>query len=73
MVHPAELTPALSAAIERTRTAGWDLPMRVDPCTQPGYLDAWDLNEADGTRVAIVGNEEDADLIAAALNFILQP
>lgn len=48
--------------------AGFVTPMRVDRCTMRGYTDAYDVNEDDGTRVAIVGHHQDAVLIAALIN-----
>lgn len=71
MLHPAELTPALSQAIAATADAGWQMPLSVSRSTAPGHRDAFDVEEADGTRVAIVGTQADACLIAAALNYVL--
>lgn len=59
---------AVDIAWAFTSKAGWETPMRVERCTMPGYRDAYDVNEADGTRVAIVGHHQDAVLIASLIN-----
>lgn len=61
----------VAAAIMASRVAGWQLPTRYQPSTQPGYRDSFDVVEADGTRVAIVGQELDAKVIVTALNWVL--
>lgn len=62
---------ALAAAIEATQSAGWQLPVSVQPCTWRGFTAEWEVIEADDTRICIVGTRQDADLIAAALNHVL--
>lgn len=67
------LPSAVADALAGTAPAGWRLPLSTASCTQPGYMDCWDLNEADGTRIAIIGAAQDARLICVLLNEFLTP
>lgn len=48
--------------------AGWSGPLKVHPSTFGPTRDAWDIDAADGTRIAIVTNQRDLAFIVMALD-----
>lgn len=77
MSQPAGERPTLAAVMSRledaynaTSVAGWQLPLVTHASTF--MAGAWDIEEQDGTRVAMVADPRDAEFIAAAIEHAVE-
>lgn len=71
MGEPMVQVSDLARLLADTAQAGWRRPLSVVRCSYRLMADSWDIVEADGTRIAIVGELPDARLIVGALEYVL--